>query len=200
MLLLATLRGSIILYQGEELGLTQVEVPFDLLQDPEAIANWPQTLSRDGVRTPLPWLRSDIGHGFTSGTPWLPFGPDHAALSVDAQAADDGSLLNFTRSVIALRNAHPALRWGSLDVIEAGEQRLVFERTHGDQRLRCTFNLSAEPASLRPAGTVIFATGNHADGELGAVRGPDRGSLTSCVSCLPSPLSPSPRRSSRRRQ
>ena len=74
MLLLACLRGSIILYQGEELGLTQVDVPFEKLQDPEAIANWPQTLSRDGARTPMPWSRDEPGHGFTSGEPWLPFG------------------------------------------------------------------------------------------------------------------------------
>ena len=55
MLLLVALRGIVILYQGEELGLPQVEVPFELLQDPEAIANWPQTLGRDGARTPMPW-------------------------------------------------------------------------------------------------------------------------------------------------
>jgi alpha-glucosidase len=167
MLLLAALRGSIILYQGEELGLTQVEVPFELLQDPEAIANWPQTLSRDGVRTPMPWSRSEHGHGFTSGSPWLPFGPDHAALSVDAQAADQGSLLHFTRRAIALRNAHEALRWGSLEVIEAGEQLLVFERAGGGERLRCTFNLSATPATFRPAGITIFSTGDQAGGDLG---------------------------------
>src|SRR4029450_13737476 len=87
MLLLCSLRGSITLWQGEELGLPQVEVPFDRLQDPEAIANWPQTLSRDGVRTPMPWCACEPGHGFTSGRPWLPFGADHAALSVDRQAA-----------------------------------------------------------------------------------------------------------------
>jgi alpha-glucosidase len=167
MLLLAALRGSIILYQGEELGLTQVEVPFELLQDPEAIANWPQTLSRDGVRTPMPWSRSEHGHGFTSGSPWLPFGPDHAALSVDAQAADQGSLLHFTRRAIAMRNAHEALRWGSLEVIEAGEQLLVFERARGGERLRCTFNLSATPARFRLAGITIFSTGEQAGGDLG---------------------------------
>ncbi|NJC04276.1 alpha-glucosidase [Sphingomonas kaistensis] len=167
LLLLAALRGSIILYQGEELGLTQVEVPFELLQDPEAIANWPQTLSRDGVRTPMPWSRGEAGLGFTSGTPWLPFGADHTALSVDAQAADPESLLHLTRSVIALRNAHQALRWGSLDIVEAGEQRLVFDRLRGGQRLRCSFNLSADPAAFAPVGTIIFSTGDHAGGELG---------------------------------
>jgi alpha-glucosidase len=159
LLLLAALRGSIILYQGEELGLTQVEVPFELLQDPEAIANWPQTLSRDGVRTPLPWTQGDAGHGFTSGTPWLPFGADHAALSVDAQETDPQSLLHHARAVIALRSGHLALRWGAMEIVEAGEQRLVFDRVHGHDRLRCSFNLSAEAVPFAPAGRTIFSTG-----------------------------------------
>ena len=55
MLLLMCLRGNVFVYQGEELGLPQAEVPFDRLVDPEAIANWPETLGRDGARTPMPW-------------------------------------------------------------------------------------------------------------------------------------------------
>jgi alpha-glucosidase len=65
--LFAALRGNIIVYQGEELGLTQVDIPFELLQDPEAIANWPLTLSRDGARTPLPWQAEGAMGGFTEG-------------------------------------------------------------------------------------------------------------------------------------
>jgi alpha-glucosidase len=167
LLLLAALRGSIILYQGEELGLTQVEVPFELLQDPEAIANWPQTLSRDGVRTPMPWTQGEAGHGFTSGTPWLPFGADHAALSVDAQAADPQSLLHHARRVIALRSGHAALRWGAMEILEAGEQRLLFDRVRGQDRLRCSFNLSAQRLPFVAVGRNIFSTGMAAGGELG---------------------------------
>ncbi|GLR48190.1 alpha-glucosidase [Sphingomonas astaxanthinifaciens DSM 22298] len=168
MLLLAALRGSIIIYQGEELGLTQVEVPFELLQDPEAIANWPQTLSRDGVRTPLPWTASEVGHGFTHGTPWLPFGTDHAALSVDRQDEDPHSLLNFTRRAIALRNDHPALRWGRLDIIRADDHALVFERTHEGQRLRCSFNLGSRPVTFDRDGRTLFVTGTVDAGEAAA--------------------------------
>jgi alpha-glucosidase len=168
MLLLATLRGSIILFQGEELGLTQVQVPFELLQDPEAIANWPQTLSRDGVRTPMPWCAREDGHGFTQGRPWLPFGSDHPPLSVDAQAADGDSLLHHTRGVIALRNGQPALRWGSLDIVEAGEQRLVFDRARNGSRLRCTFNLSAQSLPFSRSGRTLFSTGPVTDTLLGA--------------------------------
>jgi alpha-glucosidase len=168
MLLLAALRGSIILFQGEELGLTQVEVPFELLQDPEAIANWPQTLSRDGVRTPMPWCACEPGHGFTHGRPWLPFGSDHAELSVDRQIADQGSLLHFTRSVLAFRNSHTPLRWGGLEVVEAGEQRLVFDRCRDGRRLRCTFNLSESELPFAPAGRQLFRTGPVSPSSLGA--------------------------------
>ena len=54
MAVICALRGNIILYQGEELGLGQVEIPFEEVQDPEALRNWPLTLSRDGARTPMP--------------------------------------------------------------------------------------------------------------------------------------------------
>ncbi len=69
MALLTALRGNIFLYQGQELGLLQDDIPFHLLKDPEAIANWPLTLSRDGVRTPMPWDHTAPHGGFTAGTP-----------------------------------------------------------------------------------------------------------------------------------
>jgi alpha-glucosidase len=166
-LLMASLRGSIILYQGEELGLTQVEVPFDQLRDPEAITNWPQTLSRDGVRTPMPWSAAAPNLGFTSGRPWLPLGPDHGALALDIQAADPTSILAATRAALSLRRAHPALRWGSIEILDAGEQLLVFGRYHGRERLRCSFNLSPDRAKWTPAGARIAAVGEVASDALG---------------------------------
>ena len=167
MLLLACLRGSIIIYQGEELGLTQVDVPFDKLQDPEAIANWPQTLSRDGARTPIPWRRDAAGNGFTSGEPWLPLGDDHPALAVDVQQGDPQSLLTFTRTVIALRNRLPALRWGTMEIVEAGPQKLVFERSFGGHGLRCSFNLSAHEAPLSPQNGALLTVGEVLANALG---------------------------------
>ena len=166
-LLLAAMRGTIILYQGEELGLTQVDVPFDQLQDPEAIANWPQTLSRDGVRTPMPWCATSPNFGFSVGQPWLPVGPEHVALTVDRQQGDPHSVLAATRAALHLRNERPALRWGSLEVIEAGDQLLQFERHQGDERLRCSFNLSPEPTPWSAGGRTITGTGDIGAGELG---------------------------------
>jgi len=167
MLLLCTLRGSIIIYQGEELGLPQVDVPYERLRDPEAIANWPQTLSRDGARTPMPWEAESPNLGFSSGEPWLPADENHRALAVDRQLEQHDSLLNFTRRCLKLRERVPALRHGSMSVIEAGDQLLVFERTLGSQKLRCSFNLSAEPVASDRAGKVLVATGDSRSGQLG---------------------------------
>ncbi|MEG3155282.1 alpha-amylase family glycosyl hydrolase [Sphingomonas sp. RB1R13] len=167
LLLLAALRGSIILYQGEELGLTQVDVPFGQLQDPEAIANWPLTLSRDGVRTPMPWHGGAPNLGFGKGEPWLPLGPDHGALAVDRQDRDPGSILAATRTALALRRDRAALRLGAIKLIEAGEQLLIFERRYGGERLRCSFNLSPNRVIWSSAGRAIAAVGEVAETSLG---------------------------------
>ncbi len=147
MLLLVCLRGNIFLYQGEELALTQVDIPFEALQDPEAIANWPLTLSRDGARTPMPWVGDAPDLGFGSTDPWLPFGPDHAALAVDRQERDPHSMLALTRRLIAFRNAHPALRRGGIAIVQAEGSLLVFERRQGDESLSCAFNLGPDAQS-----------------------------------------------------
>ncbi|RVT41904.1 alpha-amylase family glycosyl hydrolase [Sphingobium algorifonticola] len=153
MLLLACLRGNIFLYYGEELGLTQVEIPFERLQDPEAIANWPLTLSRDGARTPMPWQADAVALGFSeSADTWLPTGPDHDALAVDRQNADPASMLNLTRRILALRNATPALKWGRLNVLRASDDLLVIERVFEGQTMLCAFNFGAAPLDWSPAG------------------------------------------------
>ncbi|MEO7276886.1 MAG: alpha-glucosidase [Sphingomicrobium sp.] len=168
MLLLASLRGSIILYQGEELGLPQVDVPFDRLQDPEAIANWPRTLSRDGARTPMPWRADEQNLGFSTAEPWLPVDDGHRALAVDRAEAQPGSLLHFTRACLKLRSAHLALREGAMTIIEAGEQKLVFARHGPGQRLLCTFNLSDHPVGYRKSGNRLLGSGRVDETELGA--------------------------------
>ena len=159
-LLLTSLRGSIILYQGEELGLTQVDVPFDRLQDPEAIANWPHTLSRDGARTPMPWNSQQANLGFSQAEPWLPIGTSHGPLAVDVQERGSNSMLRFTRDCLLLRKHLPALRQGSMQVVEAGEALLVFERSERGQRLRCTFNLSDRALPFKPAGLELIRAGH----------------------------------------
>ena len=154
MLLLMALRGNVFVYQGEELGLPQAEVPFDRLVDPEAIANWPRTLGRDGARTPLPW-RADAPHaGFSTMEPWLPVDPRHPPLAVDRQDADPASMLTLTRRLIALRKREPALRLGALRFLNAPAPLLAFERNHGEETLTCVFNLGHETVDWRSRGAV----------------------------------------------
>ena len=143
-LLLMSLRGNAILYYGEELGLTQVDIPFDQLHDPEAIANWPLTLSRDGARTPMPWDDSECA-GFGSTAPWLPVGDDNRPRSVAVQQGDANSLLEFTKRAIALRKANPALHHGRVVECNHDGDLLELVREAGGQRLRCRFNLGSKP-------------------------------------------------------
>ena len=167
MLLLSCLRGSIIMYQGEELGLPQVDVAFEHLQDPEAIANWPQTLSRDGARTPMPWTTSDPNHGFSTGRPWLPSDESHRRLAVAAQQKDQESILSFTRDCLRVRRENASLRHGSMRILESDEHLLVFERSTGRETLRCSFNLSDRPAKFMKAGRKIIGNGDIDEGSLG---------------------------------
>ncbi|WP_332658312.1 alpha-amylase family glycosyl hydrolase [Brevundimonas sp.] len=161
MLLLMTLRGNVFIYQGEELALPQADVPFDRLVDPEAIANWPQTLGRDGARTPIPWTEHLPQAGFSTVEPWLPLDPRHAPLAVDRQEADPSSMLHATRRLVAFRKAHPALTLGEMTLADSPDDLLVFERVHGGERLVCVFNLGHQPAAwTAPQGLRIIEAVN----------------------------------------
>lgn len=153
MLLLMTLRGNVFVYQGEELGLPQAHVPFERLVDPEAIANWPETLGRDGARTPMPWTAGQPNAGFSTVEPWLPVDPRHIPKAVDAQEADAGSVLHVARRLIALRKRHPALRVGAMEPVETGGDLLIFkrlERYEEAERLLCVFNLGHDVINWSP--------------------------------------------------
>ncbi|WP_315919402.1 alpha-glucosidase family protein [Mesorhizobium sp. SP-1A] len=144
--LLACLRGSICLYQGEELGLTEAELTFEDLRDPYGIRFWPGFKGRDGCRTPMVWEGEAVNAGFTSGRPWLPIPPGHRARAVDAQDADPASVLARYREILALRKAHPALVSGSIRFLEAQGDMLAFLRERDGERLLCAFNFASGPA------------------------------------------------------
>ena len=146
---LICLRGTIFLYQGEELGLPQAKVPFERLRDPYDIANWPGGAGRDGARTPMPWLADAPQAGFSAAAEtWLPLDEAHRPLAVDRQEGDAGAMLAFTRELIARRKASPALRLGEARVIAAPDGVLAFERSLGDERVLCAFELSGARASF----------------------------------------------------
>jgi len=156
MALLLCLRGNPILYQGEELGLVQDEIPFELLRDPEAIANWPLTLSRDGVRTPMPWDGMARG-GFTTGVPWLPLSEENHRRAVAYQAGHPDSLLEWTRALLSARRANPALRSGAIEMVEVGETLLSFRRYGDGQSVLCSFGLGPGAVPPRDAGYAVFS-------------------------------------------
>ena len=146
--LLLSLRGTIFLYQGEELGLPQADVPFERMRDPEGIAFYPEGLGRDGCRTPMPWTSEAPHGGFSTEEPWLPVDPRHLALSVEAQEADAASALAFTRAFLALRGTEPALLRGDIAFEEAGDSLCAFTRTHGRDTLLCVFDLGGAGGTL----------------------------------------------------
>ena len=153
--LLLSLRGTVILYQGEELGLSHSPVPRHRLQDPEAIRFWPNHRGRDGARTPMPWEAEGPALGFSPRDGWLPAEAAHAPLSVSRQVADPASIFAHCRSLLSLRRRSAALRWGGFDVISAAPDHLVFRRTHAEETLLCAFNFGAAPLALPPAGDTL---------------------------------------------
>ncbi|WP_409019020.1 alpha-amylase family glycosyl hydrolase [Brevundimonas vesicularis] len=172
MLLLVCLRGNIFVYYGEELGLPQGYVPFERLVDPEAITNWPQTLGRDGARTPMPWKAHAAYAGFSNAEPWLPVDPCHQALAVDLQEADPASMLNATRRLLALRSSHEALRHGDMQVLST-DPVLSFSRSTSTEQMLMAFNLGhTVQAWSAPAGyQVIEAVNGAVDGHLPSLGG-----------------------------
>jgi alpha-glucosidase len=151
--LLLALRGTVFLYQGEELGLPQSTLAFEDLRDPFGLANWPLNPGRDGCRTPFPWRADAPQLGFSSAArTWLPVDPAHARLAVDRQEADPASTLHATRRLLALRRAHPALRLGDLQALVAEGDVLVLRRLHADANgrdaLLLAFNLGTKAATV----------------------------------------------------
>lgn len=160
--LLLCLRGTIFLYQGEELGLPQARVPFERLQDPEGIAFWPDNLGRDGCRTPMPWQAGADHAGFSAAEPWLPVDPRHHGLAVDQQQKASDSMMHITAAMIRFRQQSDVLRRGDLTFVKTEAPLLVFDRQLDGAGLRCVFNMgdTERQLSVPPAFAVAdFGTG-----------------------------------------
>jgi alpha-glucosidase len=151
MALLLSLRGSVCLHQGEELGLPEAELEEADLRDPFGIAYWPEFRGRDGSRTPMPWIGAAPQCGFTTAaTPWLPVPAAHRKLAVDAQETDGDSLLHAFRRFLHWRRGVPALTRGALHPVALPEPLVGFVRTLDGQRVLAVFNLSDRPAAFDP--------------------------------------------------
>jgi alpha-glucosidase len=146
--LLLSMRGSVCIYQGEELGLTEAAVPFEKLQDPYGIIFWPDFKGRDGCRTPMPWTPHEKFCGFSTVEPWLPVPDEHRRRAVDVQESNPDSVLNACRRFLTWRRQHPALRAGSIRFVDAPDNILAFVRKHEKESLLAAFNLSGDSASI----------------------------------------------------
>jgi len=151
--LLLSLKGSVCLYQGEELGLPETDLLFEELTDPRGIRFWPEDKGRDGCRTPMPWDEGDAPNGFTTGTPWLPVKPAQSALNVARQNADAHSLLAYYRQIIAWRKSQAVLFDGDITFFKTAEPVLAFRRFSDTETMLCIFNLSAEPLDVTLSGS-----------------------------------------------
>ncbi|WP_240501241.1 DUF3459 domain-containing protein, partial [Streptomyces neyagawaensis] len=147
-LLMFVLPGSAYVYQGEELGLYEVEdIPEELLQDPIWERTGHTVRGRDGCRVPLPWTGDTTPFGFsTSGAPpWLPQPEDWKEYTAEANQADPTSMLQLYRTALRLRRTHPGLTGEEFRWLDSPEGTLLFERGEG---LLCTVNLSDQPVPL----------------------------------------------------
>jgi alpha-glucosidase len=142
--LLVSLKGTTLIYQGEELGLPQASLARDQLRDPVGDLYWPYDGGRDGCRTPMPWTAGPK-MGFTTGEPWLPLAEEHRGLSVEEQTDDPESTLTFARAMIALRKSQPVLSVGEIAFLDTAEPLVAFVRRHAGEEILCLFNLGGEP-------------------------------------------------------
>lgn len=147
--LLVALRGTLLLYQGEELGLPEAALRRDQMKDPVGDLYYPLYRGRDGCRTPMPWDDAAPNFGFTTGSPWLPLAPGHRALAVSFQERDPQSTLSWARRLLRARRGSDALRLGDIDFLDAHDPVLAFVRTHGNERVLCVFNMSADKSSFQ---------------------------------------------------
>ena len=157
-MLLLTLPGTLTMYYGEELGMTNVPIPPEEVQDP-AEKNEPGLgLGRDPERTPMPWNSSPAA-GFTTGSPWLRLADDYKAVNVAALEQDRSSILHLYRKLIDLRRRRPTLAVGKLSSIKAENGVLRYRRIGHHDRILVVLNMSADPATIAiESGSVLLST------------------------------------------
>jgi alpha-glucosidase len=159
--LLMTIRGSVCIYQGEELALEEADLAFEDLQDPYGIQFWPDFKGRDGCRTPMVWTDATSNGGFSNVKPWLPVPPAHLNRAVNVENADPASVLNHYRTFMAFRKRHPAFAKGDITFEIAGDQVLGFTRTFGNEIVLAVLNMSESEASVNLPDGVWEALEGH---------------------------------------
>jgi alpha-glucosidase len=160
-MLLLTLRGTPTIYYGDELGMHNVPIPEEEVQDPQGLNMPGLNLSRDPFRTPMQW---DDSHnaGFTTGKPWLRLASDYKQNNVQSQKDDPDSMLSLYRRLIELRNTEPALHVGKYIPVSSEGDLIAFIR-EADKRFLVVLNLSHAPGYFTPTdielkGKVVLST------------------------------------------
>jgi alpha-glucosidase len=165
LLMLVMLRGTPVLYQGDEIGLGDVAVPQESLRDPLGVRYWPHYGGRDPMRTPMHW-RDAPGGGFTEPgvTPWLPLG-DTAACNVEAQHDDSDSILTLARDLIAIRKHAPDLGSGDYRTLASAPGQWIWKRgNHFTIAMNMT-DATANVEAAELAGRVCIGTDRRRDGQ-----------------------------------
>lgn len=165
--MLLTLRGTPVWYAGDELGIAEVPIPRDQIQDPWGIRVPEAGVGRDGCRTPMAWTDAP-GHGFSVAHPWLPFHPDAASRNVAVQAETPGSMLRMVQALLRLRAEHPALHAGGWAPIAGlSETVLGYTRTLGEDVFSILLNFSEHAVPLPPWRNSVCLLSTHAEHETG---------------------------------
>ncbi|WP_127476270.1 glycoside hydrolase family 13 protein [Microbacterium sulfonylureivorans] len=164
-LLVAALPGALYIYQGDELGLPEAELPVEVLQDPMHFRSEGIDPGRDGCRVPLPWSGHRAPFGFGTGTPdrsWLPQPDDWGSLTVEAQSDDPGSMLTLYRTALRIRRDRDDLRGESVEWLDLGAEVIAFARGAGTLSVT---NFGATPIEL-PAHRQTLLSSVPLDGAL----------------------------------
>ncbi len=159
MALLLALPGTPCLYQGDELGLPEAEVPFAKLVDPYGIAFWPTFKGRDGCRTPMPW-NTDANAGFTKHDvpAWLPVSDEHLPLSVSEQLKTESSVLNLVKGLMRVRAEEAGFAGDEVRFYEGTDAVLMFDRLGAGGTVRCIFNLSRDKHTIQLDRSTVWST------------------------------------------
>jgi alpha-glucosidase len=165
-MLLLTLPGTLTIYYGEELGMLNVPIAAEKMQDPAGKNEPGIGAGRDPERTPMPWDGSPLG-GFTTNSPWLPLGDDHATVNVESLRNDAHSIYSLYGRLIRLRREYPVLVSGKLEATETEGNVLRFARTGDGSRVLVAMNMASEAAEIRiPDAVVVACTGMDREGEV----------------------------------
>jgi alpha-glucosidase len=162
-MLLLTLRGTPTIYYGDEIGMRDVPIPVDEIQDPQGLNMPDKNLSRDPARTPMQWNNSEQG-GFTTGKPWLRLDRNFLTVNVQSQREDIYSMLSLYRKLIRLRDEEPSLIDGSYIPVYSDHQMIAYIRhREGSPRLLILLNLSHRPCYFRQGsepmkGVILVST------------------------------------------